>query len=369
MVFLSTRSVYILGALAIVFIITTIHQLPSNLPWKASPSASANPNRHAFATLFAGAPNNTDANSIYTSDKYFIATRMLTYQLLHAPETRSHTCIPFLVLVTGSVPQDQRDRLALDGATVIPVETIHSDWVIPQTERWADVMAKLRLWQLTSYTKILFLDADSIITAPLDAVFDDPATAVLPTGTNPAALKPDESPLPPSYLFAGVGQLNYDHHFPPTLEGGDFQNGDYLNAGFFLIAPNPPLFEYYVSLLQLEGRFDPAQPEQNMLNYAHRRDGNMPWKQLDTRWNVMGPTWNDYQGGARSLHEKWWAVQEGQGEGELKRVFLSWRWRMEGFFESLDRARRGRNPRKPVYCTAESETQDSTSQSSVWEAG
>jgi hypothetical protein len=50
----------------------------------------------------------------------------------------------------------------------------------------------------------------------------------------------------------------------------------------------------------------------------------------------MGPTFADYEAGAKSLHEKWWDVPE--SAGKLRPVFEAWRWRMEGYFEGLDRA-------------------------------
>jgi alpha-N-acetylglucosamine transferase len=364
MVFLHTRSISLLVSLLIIFIITTIHQIPSAFTWRPSTfparkssstqSGLSNPHSYAFATLLAGTSPHTNTShpdstipltdeEKYVSDNYFTATRILTYQLLHAPETRSRSGIPFLVLLTSSVPQSQLDRLTKDGATIVPVETLRTDWIVPQASRWADVMAKLRLWQLTTYSKILFLDADSIITQCLDDVFDDPAAQTLHTLNNTSNLMFDEAPLPETYLFGGIGQLKFSHAFPPTLENDDYDNANYLNAGFFLIGPNQALFEYYLSLLSLEGRFNPDFPEQNMLNYAHRRDGNLPWKQLDPRWNVMGPTWKDYEAGARSLHEKWWDVPDRPEDGgNLRRVFESWRWRMEGFFEGLDAGREAR---------------------------
>jgi hypothetical protein len=243
MVFLHTRSIYLLSAAAIIFIITTIHQIPAAFHWEPSTFPTrqpSKPHKYALATLPAGTTNSSDAtmDDHYISTNYFTAARILTYQLLHAPETRSRIGIPFLVLVTSSVPQLQRDRLAKDGATIIPVDSLHTDWVIPQVSRWADVMAKLRLWQLTQYSKILFLDADSIVNALMDDIFDDPAAQVLETGNKTDAVKADEAPFPNNYLFGGIGQLKFQHAFPPSDANGDYDNQDYLNAGFFLISLN-----------------------------------------------------------------------------------------------------------------------------------
>lgn len=123
--------------------------------------------------------------------------------------------------------------------------------VTPAVARWADVMTKLRLFQLTKYTKICFIDADTLVTGRLDDVFWDEATLSQPTLTNPAAIRENESALPRTYMLATHAEFyGYDHPYPPE------QEGTYLNCGFFVFTPSPVLFDYYMSLLKLPGRFD-----------------------------------------------------------------------------------------------------------------
>jgi alpha-N-acetylglucosamine transferase len=86
--------------------------------------------KYAFATLLAGATS--DGN---VSDPYFVATRMLTYQLLHAYQTRSRQHIPFLVAVLPDYDPGKRTRLRLDGATVVEVEPIDNRWATPDEDR------------------------------------------------------------------------------------------------------------------------------------------------------------------------------------------------------------------------------------------
>lgn len=116
-------------------------------------------------------------------------------------------------------------------------------------------MTKLRLFQLTQYTKICFIDADHLVTGRLDGVFWDEATLSQPTLANPAAIKDDEASLPRTYMFATHAEFyGYDHPYPPP------QDGTYLNCGFFVFTPSPVLFDYYTSLLKLPGRFDTGTP-------------------------------------------------------------------------------------------------------------
>jgi hypothetical protein len=47
-----------------------------------------------------------------------------------------------------------------------------------------------------------------------------------------------------------------------------------------MFAPSKEMFNYYTSFLNIKDSFDPRYPEQNLLNYAHRWGGPMPWKEL-----------------------------------------------------------------------------------------
>jgi alpha-N-acetylglucosamine transferase len=66
--------------------------------------------KYAYATFLAS--DGVDStNSSINDDKYFVATRILAYQLLHAPETKTNHDYPFIVLVNKGVSEAKRDRL------------------------------------------------------------------------------------------------------------------------------------------------------------------------------------------------------------------------------------------------------------------
>lgn len=296
--------------------------------------------KYAFATLLASDANHPDDQD-NLHDDYFIATRLLGYQLLHAPETRSKDNIPFIVLATKGVSEKKRDRLRSDGAIVLSVETVTKpSWIEAGASNWEEVFDKLRLWELTQFDRICFLDGDTVLNPPLDGIFSDPAVASQQTLSRPDKLKADEGPLPTSYVFAGQPEMNVAHHYPPSdlAEAHDYPNKNYLNAGFFVMQPSLSILNHYLTLMTLPNRFPPKFPEQNLLNYAHRREGeggSMPWKAVSPEWNLHYPTVEDLKGGVASLHEKWWApVDEGLGP-----YLKSWRWRMEGFYEAVDELR------------------------------
>ncbi|EPE30162.1 Nucleotide-diphospho-sugar transferase [Glarea lozoyensis ATCC 20868] len=265
--------------------------------------------RYAFATLLTS-----------DDDSYFTATRVLSYQLLSDQETKTNHSIPFVVMVTKLVPKHQRQRLALDGATVVYVEDVPLPWWIRQRlrrpSRFGDQFTKLRIFQMLEYDLVLYLDADTLLMKSLDGVFNDEACKPSDTQTtNPSFFENDRPLVPPAqYVFAarpdngrsndGSNGGNYEHPIPPMER-------DQLSAGFWVAAPSNELFNYYMSVMQsstygLFRPFDPQFMEQAMFDYTHRRDGRMPWKSLNYTWSATFPGIQDITAGVASLHDKFW---------------------------------------------------------------
>lgn len=295
--------------------------------------------KYAYATLLAADSSHPDDPS-NLHDDYFIATRLLGYQIMHAPETRSKE-YPFIVLATQGVHANKIDRLRRDGAIVIVVDRVEKPhWVDGAgASNWQELFDKLRLWELTQFDRICFLDGDMVLNKPLDGIFDDPAVALHHTLDRPDSIKADEGPLPSSYVFAGQPEMNVGHTYPPSDERGDYPNINYLNAGFFVTQPSLEVQKLYMTVMQIPDRFNSDLMEQNLLNYVHRREnegGIMPWKALGTEWNVHYPNMADLKGGVASLHEKWWSPVN----KDLEPYLRSWRWRMEGYYEAVDELKR-----------------------------
>ncbi|KAK0889439.1 hypothetical protein LTR91_026278 [Friedmanniomyces endolithicus] len=281
---------------------TSGHWLPAVRHTRAHNQYIVSTPKVAYATFLAANTHPEGEEDVPDDqDGNFLSTRVLAYQLLHSRTAGTNLSIAFLVLCTRDVSKRKRDRLKKDGATVVLVERLNTDGVVAAADRQRDVLTKLRLFQLVQYAKILFVDANTLVKKPLDSVFHDEGTLTQATGMNPEKIQQDEGVLPRTYMFATHGDLQgYDHSYlqDPNL--------DYSNCGFFVFTPSKVLFDYYLSLLKLPGRFDTGFPEQILLNYAHRRDGNMPWKPLWYGWNVNWPTERDWRGGAHSFHAKYW---------------------------------------------------------------
>lgn len=181
--------------------------------------------RLAFATFLAGTQadldNITATETTLRDDKYFTAARLLGYHLMHKPSTRTRRGIPYVVVVTNSVPLLEVERLKKDGAIVMAVESQPTgEWFHPDRVRWNDVMTKLRLWQLEQYDRIVFLDVDSALNGPLDGVFDDAGAALTNTVANPQSPLDNEteSALPERYLMASTPEVSRPlKHVPESL--------------------------------------------------------------------------------------------------------------------------------------------------------
>ncbi|PPJ52194.1 hypothetical protein CBER1_10360 [Cercospora berteroae] len=275
--------------------------------------------KYAYATLFTeGAEREED-------DKYLICTRMLTYQLLHDPATRTERSIPFIVLVPPSVSHLKRHRLQSEGATVVEVPTTNFSWMKPGRDRWAHVMDKLNVYKLVQFGKILLLDSDTVIFKRLDDIFESPTTEIRTNLGNSSHVKHDEGPQPQTYLMAGETspEEGIKHSWPAKRRASP------VNAGFVVLHPSEEMYEYNVRIASIEGRFPSSAPEQNLWNYIHRPDGNMPWKRIEDTWVMDGPRYENYENGIAAVHEKWFRrIQEDKA---LREELRKRRWEMEGF--------------------------------------
>jgi alpha-N-acetylglucosamine transferase len=178
---------------------------------------------------------------------------------------------------------------------------------------------------------MLFLDSDSLIMRRMDGIFEDPAAdlQINKKDTSGRNVMTDEGPQPETYIFAGnAGSGGYNHSFPPP-------KGNNLNAGCMVFRPSEDLFKYYIALAKIPDRYPGRTPEQSLWSYAHRRDGNMPWKQLHYTWNVNWATWRDKEQGIASLHSKFWELDH---DPQLREYAMKIRWKMEGYWQGREAA-------------------------------
>jgi alpha-N-acetylglucosamine transferase len=307
-----------------------LQQLPST---DVSPVIPPPAESRAYATFLA-----TRLDDPNKEDAYFTAVRVLNYQLQYAPTTRTRLSIPFVVLVAPFVSAAKRAVLTAEGATVIPIDLLEpetANWLQPGESRFIDQFTKLRLFEQTQFSRILYVDADMLLLRSLDGIWDEPIArqvhSTLPAdpSAGPEAARLDAL-LPNNYTIVGVSDTGgADHPFPPTVTSQ-------MNGGFFLLRPCTTLFKYYVSILNSPNLFDSGLMEQALLNYAHSASSRMPWHAFEPgKWNVNWPRLRDVEGGTASLHDKFW--QAGNANWIERQLVERW-WRvqgqMEGFWQS-----------------------------------
>ena len=248
---------------------------------------------------------------------------------MHQPETRSNTSIPYVVVVSSEVSQSKRARLEKDGAKVVVVDTISDPKWLDTWRQYQGVMTKLRVFQQTEYEKMLYMDADMLVTRRMDAIFEDEGTRIQEPKKD-MDIKKETAPLPSSYILAGQAQqIDRVHRYPPD------PTMDWMCSGFMVFKPSQEIFEYYSSIMEREDSFDPMYPDQNLLNYAHRWDGPMPWTNVYYKWTSTYPTIKEFAMGAAALHEKYWLdinrIEE-EGQDILGGMWLKVKSDMEAFY-------------------------------------
>ncbi|MBE7179729.1 MAG: hypothetical protein INR71_00720 [Terriglobus roseus] len=233
-----------------------------------APNTSGGNGKWAYATFLATREDDQP------DDQYFTATRALVYQLLHHPKTKTERNIPLLVLAPPHAHKRKLDMLTDEGATVIKVSPmdVPEDWMNDDTGmRASAAFARLRMWELKNYQRILYIDPATLLMRPIDKIWDEAMVAsdmrVRSTIEAPARFDKMEGAPPKKYFMAGVSDAkNSKHPFPP-------KDDDWMSPGFYMLKPDVKVFRYFESLLKDSGSFDRNRLMAGLLNHAHRRDG------------------------------------------------------------------------------------------------
>ncbi|KAJ5652800.1 hypothetical protein N7507_010226 [Penicillium longicatenatum] len=291
--------------------------------------------RYAIATFLA-AKFDTKQGDSDDEDAHYVSARTLVYQLLHSPTTKFREPVPVVILVTKDVRESKRQRLRDDGAVVVEVEHLAHDMAIT-VDRWAETIIKLRLFdpRIVPYEKVLLLDTDMVLTRPIGAIFQDPATEV--RHTDRSVLVESDAPAPPEefIMAASPESLQFDHPYP-FLDPENTK--DYFDSGLLMYSPSIELFQYYMELINKPDLFHTGTPVQDLLNYAHRWGGSMPWKRIHYSWYLNWPNDNDLKGNMSLLHTKGWDHAFSYSSDAVKKFAFARRWEMEGYWIGKERS-------------------------------
>jgi glycogenin len=182
--------------------------------------------------------------TMLTSDSFLIACEVLVKSL----KKNMRAVRPIVVLCTSNISTHARKSLASWGAVVTPVDAIEAPvesakldgYAVAHVPGWLGTgYTKLRLWGLTTFTKIVYIDCDCLVLDDIDELFLRP-------GKPCPAAAPDV--FPPDRFNAGVlvvepSRAVFEDMLArkssvPTYDGGDtgFLNA-YFSTWFFEPAP------------------------------------------------------------------------------------------------------------------------------------
>ena len=203
------QTVFVLAFIAFLWLLGVLNVLGRRTHASTSP--------YAYVTLLARHPDHDNKTIPDHEDLYYQATRTLAYQLIHAPDTRTNTSIPFIVLATQDIAPHKLQRLEQDGAIVHVVDNIGASWMHPGLPKWRHTLCKLHLFALTTYQKVLFLDADILIVKRLDTIFMDETTT--PRHVERDLSVDDEGPLPDTYMLSAQAAFETaEHEYPASAQ-------------------------------------------------------------------------------------------------------------------------------------------------------
>ncbi len=163
-------------------------------------------------------------------------------RVLRASLARTGSPYPLAVMVTEAIDADARRLLAEEGCLVRPVDPVQPDGGLTghyANARFAEVWTKLAAWQLTEFERIVFLDADMLVVATMDELFelelaDDQIAACHACRCNPnriASYPADWTPANCHYSYGDGGSTTAAELAPAGLDR-------YLNGGFLVLRPD-----------------------------------------------------------------------------------------------------------------------------------
>ncbi len=185
------------------------------------------PNQHAYVSM------------IFGNDDYVPGLEVLGRSL-----SDTGTTIPRVAMVTADVSAQARARLVAQGWEIREVEPIANPATALLMARFGNVFTKLRAWGLTEYTKVVVLDADTLVVRNIDELFERPSLSAAP----------------------------------------DFLLPDRFNSGVMVLDPSTDVLEHMLSVLPLFGSYDGG--DQGFLNEVFEWYTMPPAHRLPSAYNT-----------------------------------------------------------------------------------
>ncbi|CAH8327543.1 unnamed protein product [Eruca vesicaria subsp. sativa] len=262
---------------------------------------SASAKREAYATI------------LHSANFYVCGAITAAQSIRMAGSTRD-----LVILVDDSITEHHRSGLAAAGWKIYSIQRIRN----PKAEaeaynEWN--YSKFRLWQLTEYDKIIFIDADMLILRNIDFLFEMPEISA--TGNNATLFNSGVMVVEPSN---STFQLLMDHiNEIVSYNGGDQGYLNEVYTWWHRIPKHMNFLKHFwegdePEIKQMKTRlFGTDPPILYVLHYL----GNKPWlcfRDYDCNWNV-----DILQEFASDVaHRTWWKVHDAMPENLQKFCLL-----------------------------------------------
>lgn len=231
--------------------------------------------------------------TLLTQPGYLIGVRALAKSL-----QVSGSRYPLMVMVTGNISADIRETLEQDGCLVREVDPVSPNPTLENryaNARFAEVWTKLAAWTFTEFERLVFLDADMLVTQNMDELFAlplEPGTlaACHACRCNPNRIASYPSDWTPENCFYSWCKGEEHVEQPDKVD-------NYLNGGFLLLTPDKAVFDAMMAqLAALDDLSTYLFAEQDFLNHFYRdRWQPLPWvyNALKTLPHQHPDVWND----------------------------------------------------------------------------
>lgn len=197
---------------------------------KESLESSAKPVRDVEDSMLANQNERIAYATLLCNESYFNGVVVVIKTLRKHCSKR----IPILCIVDNTkVSKSTRKRLQNMCEHVVEVETLLGSQTSSSTENspWAaSEMTKLRLWQLTDFDSIVYVDADCMVLSSLDDIFERCKTVDFAAA--PDVFPPDKFNAGVLYLRPNINTFRALCEALPVLESYDGGDTGFLNAFF-----------------------------------------------------------------------------------------------------------------------------------------
>lgn len=262
---------------------------------------SERPQREAYATI------------LHSAQMYVCGAITAAQSIRMAGSTRD-----LVILVDETISEYHRGGLEAAGWKIHTIQRIRNPKAEPEAyNEWN--YSKFRLWQLTDYDKIIFIDADLLILRNIDFLFEMPEISAI--GNNATLFNSGVMVVEPSNC---TFQLLMDHiNEIVSYNGGD---QGYLNEIFTWWHRIPKHMNFLKHFWEgdeeekkvMKTRLFGADPP---ILYVIHYLGNKPWlcfRDYDCNWNV-----DILQEFASNVaHARWWTVHDAMPENLQKFCLL-----------------------------------------------